>query len=319
MAEAPVLVERRGAIALLTLNRPDKHNALSLAFLARLETLMRELGDDASVRVIVISGNPRCFSTGMDLDDLDEVRAVADTQRVLGRARDANAAIERCPRPVIAAIAGWCLTGGLELALACDIRVAADTARFGVTSARIGTVAGMGGTQRLPRLIGPGRAKEVLFSAEPVDAAEAFRLGIVNRVVPAGQEVEAAAPDGTPLRHARAAVAVVREDRGGRGADHAARRGAGVRDRAHHPALHDGGPRRRAARVPGKVLYPTVGMMLCNHPDFDFKQACFAAYNEWIGEYASAHPHRLLGRPRCARSTTGSAICNASGRSDCAA
>jgi enoyl-CoA hydratase/carnithine racemase len=189
MAEAPVLVERRGAIALLTLNRPDKHNALSLALLARLETLMRELGDDASVRVIVISGNPRCFSTGMDLDDLGEVRAVADTQRVLGRARDANAAIERCPRPVIAAIAGWCLTGGLELALACDIRVAADTARFGVTSARIGTVAGMGGTQRLPRLIGPGRAKEVLFSAEPVDAAEAFRLGIVNRVVPAGQEV----------------------------------------------------------------------------------------------------------------------------------
>jgi enoyl-CoA hydratase/carnithine racemase len=191
MAEAPVLVKRRGAIALLTLNRPDKHNALSLALLARLETLMRELGDDASVRVIVISGNPRCFSTGMDLDDLDEVRAVADTQRVLGRARDANAAIERCPRPVIAAIAGWCLTGGLELALACDIRVAADTARFGVTSARIGTVAGMGGTQRLPRLIGPGRAKEVLFSAEPVDAAEAFRLGIVNREVPAGQEVEA--------------------------------------------------------------------------------------------------------------------------------
>jgi enoyl-CoA hydratase/carnithine racemase len=93
---------------------------------------------------------------------------------------------------VIAAIAGWCLTGGFELALACDIRVAADTARFGVTSARIGTVAGMGGTQRLPRLIGPGRAKEILFSAEPIDAAEALRLGIVNRVVPAGQEVDVA-------------------------------------------------------------------------------------------------------------------------------
>ena len=192
MAEAPVLVERRGEIALLTLNRPDKHNALSLALLARLETLMRALGEDASVRVIVVTGNPRCFSTGMDLDDLGDVRAVADTQRVLGRAGAANAAIERCPRPVIAAIAGWCLTGGFELALACDIRVAADTARFGVTSARIGTVAGMGGTQRLPRLIGPGRAKEILFSAEPIDAAEALRLGIVNRVVAAGQEVDAA-------------------------------------------------------------------------------------------------------------------------------
>jgi enoyl-CoA hydratase/carnithine racemase len=192
MAEVPVLVERRGAIALLALNRPDKHNALSLALLARLETLMLELGDDASVRAIVVTGNARCFSTGMDLDDLGDVRTVADTQRVLGRARDANAAIERCPRPVIAAIAGWCLTGGFELALACDIRVAADTARFGVTSARIGTVAGMGGTQRLPRLIGPARAKEILFSAEPIDAAEAFRLGIVNRVVPAGHEVDAA-------------------------------------------------------------------------------------------------------------------------------
>jgi enoyl-CoA hydratase/carnithine racemase len=192
MVEASVLVERRGEIALLTLNRPDKHNALSLALLARLEALMGELGEDASVRVVVVTGNPRCFSTGMDLDDLGRVSAVADTQRVLGRARDANAAIERCPRPVIAAIAGWCLTGGLELALACDLRVAADTARFGVTSARIGTVAGMGGTQRLPRLIGPGRAKELLFSAEPIDATEALRLGIVNRVVAAGQEVETA-------------------------------------------------------------------------------------------------------------------------------
>lgn len=192
MTEEPVLVERRGEIALLTLHRPDKHNALSLALLARIETLMQELGADASVRAIVVTGNPRCFSTGMDLDDLGDVRAIADTQRVLGRARDTNAAIERCPRPVIAAIAGWCLTGGFELALACDIRVAAETARFGVTSARIGTVAGMGGTQRLPRLIGPGRAKEILFSAEPVDAAEALRLGIVNRVVAAGQEVDAA-------------------------------------------------------------------------------------------------------------------------------
>src|SRR6185436_2090422 len=128
----------------------------------------------------------KCFSTGMDLDDLGSIRSVADTQRVLQRARDANAEIERCPKPVIAAIAGWCLTGGFELALACDLRVAAETAKFGVTSARIGTVAGMGGTQRLPRLIGPGRAKEMLFSAEPIDANEALRVGIVNRVVPAG-------------------------------------------------------------------------------------------------------------------------------------
>ncbi|HXJ77059.1 MAG TPA: enoyl-CoA hydratase-related protein [Candidatus Methylomirabilis sp.] len=174
----------------MTLNRPEKHNALSLALLGRLQAILRDLGDDPDVRVVILRGNDRCFSTGMDLDDLAGVRGVGDTQRVLGHVRDANAAIERCPKPVIAAIAGWCLTGGLEMALACDVRVAADTARFGITSARIGTVAGAGGTQRLPRLIGPGRAKEMLFSAEPIDATEAFRIGLVNRVVPSGQEVE---------------------------------------------------------------------------------------------------------------------------------
>jgi enoyl-CoA hydratase/carnithine racemase len=188
----PILVERRDPVAILTLNRPDKHNALSLDLLDRLRTIVRQLGEDAAVRVIVVKGNDRCFSTGMDLDDLLSVKGVADTQTVLGRAREANAEIERCPKPVIAAIAGWCLTGGFELALACDIRIAAETARFGITSARIGTVAGMGGTQRLPRLIGPGRAKEILFSAEPIDAGEALRVGVVNRVVPAGQEVQAA-------------------------------------------------------------------------------------------------------------------------------
>jgi enoyl-CoA hydratase/carnithine racemase len=192
MADAPVLVERQDGVALVTLNRPAKHNALSLDLLARLAVTARELGEDAAVRVVIVRGNERCFSTGMDLDDLAGVSGIAETQRVLGIFRDANAAIERCPKPVIAAIAGWCLTGGLELALACDVRIAADTARFGITSARIGTVAGAGGTQRLPRLIGAGRAKELLFSAEPIDAAEALRIGLVNRVTPAGREVEAA-------------------------------------------------------------------------------------------------------------------------------
>src|SRR5262245_7141466 len=187
-----LLVERRDDVALLALNRPEKHNALSLELLERVRAAVGELGADASVRTVILHGNDRCFSTGMDLDDLAGISGVADTQRALAVFRDANAAIERCPKPVIAAIAGWCLTGGLELALACDVRIAADTARFGITSARIGTVAGAGGTQRLPRLVGPGRAKELLFSAEPIDAREADRIGLVNRVVPGGREVEAA-------------------------------------------------------------------------------------------------------------------------------
>ena len=191
-AEAPLLVERREDIAIVALNRPDKHNALSLDLLGQIRAAVDALGADGGVRAVILRGNDRCFSTGMDLDDLAGVTAVADTARALGVFHDANAAVERCPKPVIAAIAGWCLTGGLELALAADVRVAADTARLGITSARIGTVAGAGGTQRLPRLIGAGRAKELLFSAEPIDAAEAHRIGLVNRVVPAGQEVEAA-------------------------------------------------------------------------------------------------------------------------------
>ena len=192
MADEPLLVERRESIALITLNRPQKHNALSFDLLQGLAVIVRALGEDSSVRVVVLRGNDKVFSTGMDLDDLANATAVVDTQRALAIGRDANDAIERCPKPVIAVIAGWCLTGGLELALACDIRIAADNAKFGITSARIGTVAGMGGTQRLPRLVGPARAKEILFAAEPIDATEALRIGLVNRTVPAGQELETA-------------------------------------------------------------------------------------------------------------------------------
>ena len=148
--------------------------------IASLISRLRGLLPDA--RIIVVDDSP----------DLATVTAVAETLRVLGILHDATAAIERCPKPVIAAISGFCLTGGLELAMACDVRVATETARFGITSAKIGSVAGVGGTQRLPRLIGPGRAKELLFSCEFVDAQEAHRIGLVNRVVPPGQELAAA-------------------------------------------------------------------------------------------------------------------------------
>ncbi len=192
MAADPVLVERRPPVAFVTLNRPEKYNALTLELLRRLQAVVGDLGQEEATRVVILRGSEKFFSTGVDLDDLSTVASVADTQRVLAVIRDTNAALERCPKPVIAAIAGYCVTGGLELALACDVRVAADNAKFGITSARIGTVAGAGGTQRLPRLIGPGRAKELLFSAEFIDAREADRIGLVNRVVPLGQEVETA-------------------------------------------------------------------------------------------------------------------------------
>ncbi len=192
MAEGPLLIESRGATTVITFNRPEKYNALNLDLLRKLHDLIREIGDRPSVRVVILRGSEKYFSTGMDLDDMSAVASVADTHRALGVFRDTNAALERCPKPVIAAISGYCVTGGLELALACDVRVAAENAKFGITSARIGTVAGAGGTQRLPRLVGPAKAKEILFSSEFIDAQEAWRIGLVNRVVPVGKEMEAA-------------------------------------------------------------------------------------------------------------------------------
>jgi enoyl-CoA hydratase/carnithine racemase len=151
MSAEPVLVERRETSALVTLNRPEKHNALSFDLLGRLQTILRELGEDAGVRVVILRGNDRCFSTGMDLDDLASVTGVADAAR--GHPRRANAAISAA-RPVIAAIAGWCLTGGLEPRLRATC-ASLPNARFGITSARIGTVAGAGAQLCL---IGAGRA-----------------------------------------------------------------------------------------------------------------------------------------------------------------
>jgi enoyl-CoA hydratase/carnithine racemase len=192
MNDRVLLVDRRPPLARLTMNRPEKYNALSLELLQSIRSEVETLGADDAVRVIIVRGADKFFSTGMDLDDMAAITSVAESQRALGVFRETNAAIERCPKPVIAAISGWCLTGGLELALACDVRVASETARFGITSARIGSVAGAGGTQRLPRLIGMARAKDMLFSTEAIDAQEAWRIGLVNRVTPAGQEVVAA-------------------------------------------------------------------------------------------------------------------------------
>jgi enoyl-CoA hydratase/carnithine racemase len=192
MSDDTLLIETRGPAAIVTFNRPDKGNALTLAMFRQLAELVGELGERAAVRAIILRGNDKYFSSGMDLEDMSGRSTVSQVREALEIARAANAALERCPKPVIAAISGYCLTGGLELALACDLRIAAENARFGITSSRIGTVAGMGGTQRLPRLVGPAKAKELLFSAEFIDAREAGRIGLVNRVVDNGAEVEAA-------------------------------------------------------------------------------------------------------------------------------
>lgn len=177
-----VLIERIGAAAVIRMNRAEKQNALSRELFAAIEDALRTLDNDADIRGIVLTGNENVFSTGGDLKEALALRAVEDTRKWLDLFRQVNERIESIGKPVIAAIHGYCVTGGLEMALACDIRIAASNAQFGITSSRIGTVAGAGGTQRLARLIGPEWTKELLFSGDFIDAETALRIRLVSEV-----------------------------------------------------------------------------------------------------------------------------------------
>lgn len=180
MAYETILAERQGSTWVLTMNRPDRKNAVSLRMMQELTSALDEAERDAESRCVILTGGTEFFSSGRDLKELAQS---SPAEREAGRIalRSLTGKIETLKRPVIAAIEGHCLTGGLELAMTCDIRVAAKGASFGITSARLGTVPGFGGTQRLPRLVGMSRAMEILFSAEPIDVDEAWRIGLVNR------------------------------------------------------------------------------------------------------------------------------------------
>jgi enoyl-CoA hydratase/carnithine racemase len=187
-----LIVERQGPAAIVRFNRPDKQNALSADVLNAVDVTLAEIDQDASVRGVVITGNEKVFSTGGDLKEALATETMPQVRAWLDRFARANTRIETISKPVIAAIEGFCLTGGLEIALCCDIRVAADNAKFGITSSRIGTVAGAGGPQRLARLIGPAHTKDMLFSAEFIDAQKALTIGLVNEVTEPGQTLAAA-------------------------------------------------------------------------------------------------------------------------------
>lgn len=178
-----LLIERRLPAAIVTFNRPDKQNALSAAVLRAIDEQLAALDGDVDVRGVVLTGNQKVFSTGGDLKEALEIKSIADTRAWLEAFQRANARIESLSKPVIAAINGYCVTGGLELALCCDIRIAGTGAQFGVTSSRIGTVAGAGAPARLARLVGPAWAKEMLFSGNFIDADTALRIGLVSEVV----------------------------------------------------------------------------------------------------------------------------------------
>jgi enoyl-CoA hydratase len=180
-------------IALATVNRPDKLNALNAAVIADLGELASRVAGDRSVRALILTGaGPKAFVAGADIAELAAVDA-ASGAALAARGQTAFRALERLGIPVIAAVNGFALGGGCELAMACHLRLATPSARFGQPELKLGLIPGYGGTVRLPRLVGRGRAIEMLLSGRMVAAEEAERIGLVNRVVAEGDDVVAEA------------------------------------------------------------------------------------------------------------------------------
>jgi enoyl-CoA hydratase len=181
-----ILVERRDHVAVITINRPEKRNALNIQTRAEGAAALDDLRADDAVRVVVITGaGDKAFIAGADIAEFAERTAI--TQREVMLERGLFNAIDTFPKPVIAMVNGYCLGGGCEVALACDIRIASEKASFGQPEINLGIIPGGGGTQRLPRLVGEGKAMELILTGEIIDAQTAFNLGLVNHVVPADQ------------------------------------------------------------------------------------------------------------------------------------
>lgn len=179
-----LLVEKRDGIAVVTINRPDKLNALNDRTVEDLDGAFADLGADASVRGVILTGaGEKAFVAGADIAELATQSPVDGKERSI-RGQKVLDRIENLGKPVIAAVNGFALGGGCELAMACHVRVASENARLGTPEVKLGIMCGYAGSQRLPRLVGKGRALEMLLTGEMVDAPEAFRIGLVNRVVP---------------------------------------------------------------------------------------------------------------------------------------
>jgi len=186
VVEQPVLFEQVGAVGLLTLNRPQALNAMNVELLEALLAFQGKVAGDRSIRVVILrASGEKAFCVGADLKGRAKDYDSGSTQDQLGDlVRKVFRGFEQLETPVIAMIQGYALGGGMELALACDLRIASDTAKFGFPESKIGSMPGAGGTQRLTRLIGAGWAKELMFLGGQIKADEAMRIGLVNRVAP---------------------------------------------------------------------------------------------------------------------------------------
>lgn len=182
-----LLIERDGAVAILTFNRPKVLNALNTQTLTELSSALAAFKDDAEIRAIVLTGSgEKSFIAGADINEL-AVQTPIEGKEHARRGQLIFDAIENLGKPVIAAVNGFALGGGCELAMACTIRISADTARFGQPEINLGIIPGYAGSQRLPRLVGKGIALEILLTGDMISASRAFEIGLVNRVVPAAE------------------------------------------------------------------------------------------------------------------------------------
>ena len=185
MAFENLLYEKRNGIAYVTINRPNKLNALNQKLVEELDECFQDIEKDNEVRAVILTGaGEKAFVGGADINELAVLTPV-EGKEMSARGQKILDLIEHLGKPVIAAINGYALGGGCELALACTLRIASENARLGQPEVKLGLIPGYGGTQRLPRLVGKGRALEMLLSGEPISASEAYRIGLVNQVVAA--------------------------------------------------------------------------------------------------------------------------------------
>jgi len=192
MAYHFLTLEVADRVATITVNRPDKLNALNDATVADLGKAIEEVRANGAVAGIILTGAGRAFVAGADISEL-RAKSATDAYTLARRGQEVFRRFETSPKPVIAAVNGFALGGGCELAMACHIRIASESAKFGQPEVKLGVIPGYGGTQRLTRLVGRGRALQLLLTGEMVDAQEAYRIGLVNRVVAAGESVVDAA------------------------------------------------------------------------------------------------------------------------------
>jgi len=193
MAYENILFERDGAVAVITVNRPKVLNALSQATIAELGAALRAVEEDADLRVAIITGaGERAFVAGADINELRALGSADAARQLAERGHQVGLYIAQMRKVVIAAVNGFAFGGGCELAMSCDIRLAADSAKFGQPEVNLGLIPGWGGTQRLTRLVGPGMSKLLNITGDPIGADEALRIGLVERVCPAADLPEAA-------------------------------------------------------------------------------------------------------------------------------